>query len=458
MHFLRSLVFLSCRMSGPVQTPLLGLLLACLTLVTPSPLLAAARVVVLGLHTSGVEASRIPPVTSALEAALQQATNLSVVRDDSVRKSFSGQDQALQETLILAPVRTLIQDARAQAEEAAFDKAIATFLRAESHLSFYLQHLTDQTEMLEVQRSLVQLYEALGDRASVTLHMRRLVVLDPAYTLDGLRHSPELIERFSAVKAEMLALTGTIELVSLPGGASAWLNGRLVGTTPVTVKGLPLGSYLVRLASDTGKTFVQETQLNQTGLVHLGGALEAPSLYAEGRRAFPAEEAETQVLTLYRTFGRMLESDFVLLGRLKPDAIELQLLKVSDGARGPLYEAPLASDLSNLGGSLRNLVTQLDQLISPTGKLMRTSPFPLKVDASSNPILAEYLLGSAGFSAQGQTPVRRSPLKKGPPLVQQPWFWAVAGGLILGAAGGATGAVLSAMPDPPAATLIIQWP
>ncbi len=57
-----------------------------------------------------------------------------------------------------------------------------------------------------------------------------------------------------------------LRLQSEPGGASVFVNGRLAGPTPLTVRHLPLGDYVVRLEKDGFQPIVRTLTVKKEGL------------------------------------------------------------------------------------------------------------------------------------------------------------------------------------------------
>lgn len=156
----------------------------------------------------------------------------------------------------------------------------------------------------------------------------------------------------------------------------------------------------------------------------------------------------------YRTLGRAVGAELILLGQVKADGLEVQLLHVADGQRSGLYEVPLALDLSNLSSSMRNLVLQLKPLVGTSGGLMKTSTYPLVSDPGSNQQLSSLL-----FTSQEQLAV---PAPKTREKVSSSWKpkLGVAAGLVgAGVVAGVTAAILSSQSGTPGSgVVIIEFP
>lgn len=421
-------------------------------------LLAGPRVAVLGLHVDGAASSpaqlaRAQQVNDALQAAIRQSSGFTLLSDDAIVQNFTPRAKEIQEAVFLLPGRALLQEARVYAEQAQFDKALARLEQAEAALLFYSEHLTSNQELIDIQLSLAQLYSARGDISSMESRLRRLVMLAPERPLDPLRSTPLMQETHAQLAAELRLKTADLELVSEPAGAKVYINGAFRGTTPTEVAGLPQGRHFVRLEGDSGRTFYQEVNLTTPGVVQVGGVLGLPNLYSASRPPPAPPEAVARIYDAYRVLGRKAEADFVVLGHLKSDGLEVQLLRVADGQQSPLYEAPVAGDLSNLSSSMRNLVLQLEALVSPAGTLVRTTTYPLISDPSSNGLMGRFLFpGIATVSGPtSKTPSGNvaSPTSRAPasgavskPFYQKPLFWAIVGGVALSAAGGTAAAVM----------------
>lgn len=86
--------------------------------------------------------------------------------------------------------------------------------------------------------------------------------LRQAYVLDPERGTRKLSEKLfppsiralhAAVRKEFAGKpTGDLEVLSFPPGAVAYVDGKSVGMTPATVRGLPVGEHFIRVAPDGG--------------------------------------------------------------------------------------------------------------------------------------------------------------------------------------------------------------
>ncbi|MFM7202320.1 MAG: PEGA domain-containing protein [Myxococcota bacterium] len=417
--------------------------------------LAGPRVAVFGLHAREVAQPTVQRVQDGLQAALKQSS-FQLMPVEVLQTLLLGQQAQVREQLFLLPGRVALQEARTLAEQAQFADAVEKLLEAERSLLFYAEHLTSNQELIEIQVSLAQLYSALGDQANVEARLTRLVELAPERALDPLRASPALLETYARIREQVLRQVGSLELLSEPAGAKVYVDGVLRGATPQVVEGLPLGKHFVRLEHESGRMLYREVTLTATGRMQVGGRLGAPSFYSVSRPLPAPSEGERRLYEAYRTLGRVVGADLLLLGQVKADGLEVQLLNVVDGQRSALYEVPLALDLSNLGSSMRNLALQLEPLVGVSGSLLKTSTYPLVSDPASNQQLSGLLFESKAVEPQ-PAPVSRSETKGGrswKPLV------AVAAGVVgAGVVAGVTAAVLAGQSGTPGSgVVIIEFP
>lgn len=432
--------------SRPWTSLRLALTLSFVLTLLPSDLFAGPKLAIFGLHTSDVSPEQAQKVYEALENSMRQSSVFTLLSDEAIVQNFAPRSAEIQEALFLLPGRALLQEARVYAEQVQFDKAIERLEQAESFFIFYSEHLTSNQELIEIQLSLAQLYAGRGDQEAMEDRLRRLTLLAPDRALDPLRASPQMLEAHQRIKAEARQNTADLELVSQPAGAKVYINGVLRGTTPSQISGLPQGRYFVSMRHDNGGRFFQEVLLSRTGVTQVGGTLGPSSLYSASRPLPPPAVGEARLYQAYQILGAKAGVNFVLLGHLKRDGLEVQLLDVSDGQKGPLYQAPVSPDLSNLSSSLRNLQLQVETLVNPSGRLLRTTTYPLTTDPSNNAMLKRFIFPSEG--AAGITENSSSkPLARSTRFYEQRWFWVVAGGVVLGAAGGTTAAVMASQQE-----------
>ncbi|MBZ4417141.1 PEGA domain-containing protein [Myxococcus sp. RHSTA-1-4] len=96
------------------------------------------------------------------------------------------------------------------------------------------------------------LYSALlhlrGDVEEAKLALMDLIALNPTFELDPKRFSRDFLAlRVQVATGRTSQLRGGATVKSRPAGARVYVDGEMVGYTPVTLPALPIGKHLVRL-------------------------------------------------------------------------------------------------------------------------------------------------------------------------------------------------------------------
>lgn len=102
--------------------------------------------------------------------------------------------------------------------------------------------------LLEVLAQKALVLQSRGDLEGVDRALDQLATIRPTYTLDPVTYPPALQEAFGrAVERAKQSATALLELASVPGFATVFVDGIERGKTPLIIRGLPPGDHLVRL-------------------------------------------------------------------------------------------------------------------------------------------------------------------------------------------------------------------
>ncbi len=189
-------------------------------------------------------------------------------RDETLRFVVAAEADAPSEAVSLAQRRlgsrvVTLEGQRAVATDvrAALDEALAANARFDHAAA--LARLADAQRDLEAngtsEADFAFLHEVLvaralfesdrgGDPALVDAALRRAATLDPERALDSSRIPPDLAERYAAIVSAVREQPPTSATITTdPPGAVAYLDGREVGRTPLTLRAAA-GTHYVRLA------------------------------------------------------------------------------------------------------------------------------------------------------------------------------------------------------------------
>lgn len=126
------------------------------------------------------------------------------------------------------------------------------------------QHLVDAL------LTLAMAHHAARDEAAMRAAMDLLARAAPMFVLDAANYPPSMATAFQSAKS-VLARGGeaSLKIESAPPMAAVQLNGMSVGTTPLALSHLPIGTYRVTIAANRYRPFTQQVtlQAGQTATV-----------------------------------------------------------------------------------------------------------------------------------------------------------------------------------------------
>lgn len=182
----------------------------------------------------------------------------------------------------------------------AFQAAIRDFERAAPAID-------DITPVLEAWLGLAEISARQSDEEGATAALAQVARLSPELELDAARYPPLFIRTFDRVRAKTLKeAPGALFVDASGAGAEVRLDGRVIGTAPLRVQGVPAGQHYVRVFRDgqglMGAVVNVDSRDETTvrpGFV--GGGEESP-LDALANNRFPASMAR-QVAEVARKAG-----------------------------------------------------------------------------------------------------------------------------------------------------------
>ncbi len=410
-----------------------------LCVLRPTALHARPSIAVIGIHADqGLEAEA-GSLTPMLRDAFQRQRSLSPISEAAILELIAGKGPALRDAVFLAPAREALAKARELAGLAEFRQAIAMLQEAEAHLSYYREHLTSNEDFLEVELFLLQLLFGLGEYDQATGVLRRLATVAPERELDPLRFSSQSIALYDRIKTELRYTTG-LQISSEPESATAYLDGRPRGTTPLFLPQIPQGRHYIRLEGPAG-VFFQDVVLDSSDSRTIHGVLGPPGFHTAPDETPAARRNATSakhLTSIYHALGQALRVDYLLLAVLDEDGLEASLFHVQDEAFSPSYKVLLEPGRA-APASLDRLAAQLAGLVLPDGELSERAPLDQPPSPDSNRLLQKYFFESH-TPAVTAYPVAGTTARDGKErsLFRQPWFWGGAGGVVGLAAGTAT--------------------
>ncbi len=142
----------------------------------------------------------------------------------------------------------IFEEAKELYEYLSIEDAISKFKRA---LAIFERHLDKIPELKLISETLLYLgasYRMLDEDESAIPYFNSYININPLADLDDIVFSPEIVSFFDRIKSDHLMLpTGSIAVDSFPSGALVFINGKVVGTTPLRLDGIPAGNHYYRV-------------------------------------------------------------------------------------------------------------------------------------------------------------------------------------------------------------------
>ena len=159
--------------------------------------------------------------------------------------------------------------ARAAAEEGMqamleleFPKAVKKLTQGIELLEQVLRFIK-KNELADAMMALAVTHLASGDKKQAKQVFLRLLTWREGMSYDTEKYPPKYLEVFEEAKREVKKRPrGSIEVRSTPEGAQAYVDGKFVGTTPVSAEGLLVGTHYVTLKKEGFQKLVLRVEVN----------------------------------------------------------------------------------------------------------------------------------------------------------------------------------------------------
>ena len=230
----------------------------------------------------------------------------------------------------------------------------------------------------------------MGEAEAAHSAYRSVVVLDPSLELDPISYPPDIIESYTAVRDEVFAVgTATLRVTSKTDDVEVFVDGRGVGTVPVAVEQLPVGTHHVYASGESGLRAYVSVEVaagdNETLQVEMGDRMLVP-------QADSPTERRAQTQGLYAALGTYSQTPLVLLaGESSDEQVSLCIYSSRSGNFSQALTAPAGSDPVQ---SIVDLVPALGSYVTETGDIRpdRVAVSVPALDLADNAVLTQVLL------------------------------------------------------------------
>ncbi len=372
-------------------------LLLVIALCLASGTASAQSVAVVGVHGDGEQSAEdLELISEALVAGFKTA-GMEVVHGEDLRARLFGTREQLIDKVYLEPVRQSFDEGRILYEKAQPDVAIDALARAEAALEGVEEFVRDARLSVDVQLYLGLCHISLGDSDSARAAFAEVVRMDPDRILDTFEYPPRIVELFEEVRAEVLTRAGaTIQVDSgRTSGARVFVDGRMVGTTPVTVTGLPPGFHTLLVDGGAAGRFFKTWTLASGDSVAVEAELSRGNLGLSGDDPFQPERSPLS-RRLYRELAFSAGVDLVAVAAFDQNG-DFQLAMYS--GRSGTFSASQTASLAAAPGARSAFVRQLVERVAlyadddGTIKEERISAGAVPLRMGTNSLLNEYVFG-----------------------------------------------------------------
>ena len=434
-----------------------------------TPVLADGRpsVAVVGVHGDGSQTDEdLEAITKDIVAGFKTA-GFEVIHGPELRNRLASARESVVDKVYLEPVRSSFDEGRILYEKAQPDEAIVALSRAEAQLEGAEEFLRDPRLTVGVQLYLGLCHISLGHEDAARRAFAEVIRMDPDRVLDTLDYPPRIVDLFDEVRAGVLSRKGgalAVEVFDGTMGARVFVDGRMVGTTPAVISGLPPGFHTVLVDGGEAGRWFSELTLSEGETRPITVELQARGLAQGDQRNF--EDARSGVTRrLYRELAVATGADLVAVAAFD-QAGDFRAGLYS--GRSGTFSISATASLSAAPGARAAFVRQLVEriaLYSDSGgsiKAERVHAETIPLVAGGNPLLNYYLFGheervvADGFQDTG--PAVEPDLRRKPPKAAGVVVAIVAGVLSAGGAAAAIYAGTSANQAPTAGIIVVTVP
>lgn len=337
----------------------LALLLVGVPVATTTAAMAgdSPTVVLLGVHGDGQQSNQTLGLLADEIVAGFMTSPLEPLHGAALAGRLAQVREVLPQRVFLSPVREAIAKGKKLYQRAEPEAAVKLLLAARPRLEAHRDFLRNPQLAVDLYLHLGLAQLNLGQQAEAERSFEQVARLDPSWVLDDMNYSPKLVEAFALVRNRVTADRSASIAVALPGteeGARVYIDGRLVGTTPITAGRLIPGEHL--LVVDAGELGMSSTTVTLSSEQVLQAQITlAPRTLAITDEAFSVA-GDPLVRALYRQIVLASGADLVAVASFDT-AGDFHLALYS--ARSDSYSTDVAASLDAAPGTRSAFIRQL---------------------------------------------------------------------------------------------------
>ncbi|MEE2830656.1 MAG: PEGA domain-containing protein [Myxococcota bacterium] len=346
-------------------------------------------IAVIGVHGNGSQdAASLSRMTDDLVAGFM-LSRFSPLYGDELSGRLETIRDSLPERIFLEPIRKAVDEGRNRYQQAQPDVAVRVLQQAAEDLKGREQFLRSPSLPVELHLLLGLAQLSLGQRSDAEAAFGEVVRIDPNRVLDSLNYPPKVVEAFDQVRSRILSRPSAsvfIRVLHDDPGARAYVDGRLVGTTPITARRLPPGKHLVVIDGGVRGRYSTTVTLQAGEQLDLIEDLKPATLAIPGE-AFQDTRSQAGK-ALYREIGMATGADLVSVASFDAEGdFHLALYSVRSQNFSVQASASLAPAPGAQSAFVRQLVERVARYADERGNihsdLISVKGVPIRVGANT---------------------------------------------------------------------------
>jgi len=352
-------------------------LIAVLLLIAPSAVFAGegVRVGIIDFSSAGVSPEHLGRFQEGLERSLR-GEKADVLAGDKVIEEIKGTPISSTASKEIQEALSSLARGRDLYENLSFDEALQELGRACRTLEGHLADLESLAPLEEAHLYLGMVLQTLGEGEKAIEELKRAASLNPGITMDEALYPPSLISAFERGRKEVTSFTqATIFVETQPPLGFVYLDGKKKGTSPLTIKNIPLGAHQL-VVEKTGfrrkavRIDCSKPMTAPESIVIVLKSREGEKAYEGIRDVIPGggltKEAEGQVARHVPGLARSMRADYLLITTMKPLIDSYQASVILYGGSGDVLhreDARISPDPQGMENAIKGIMERIRPIL-----------------------------------------------------------------------------------------------
>jgi len=327
----------------------------------------------------------------------------------------------------LEKVQKHLENGKKLLDEGEAEDAVGKFMAAVDLLEKRIDVLYDYTVLAKALFYAGAAWKLLDEDTKAQDLFRKVLVIDADYRPDK-DTDEDTVDFFEKIKSRMmLQPLGDLKVSSEPSGATVYVDGRIVGMTPMTVEGLTVGKHYWRIHKSGYRDVGGVVTVRDGGVEKIMETLEP------GDGADPVAQLEKLAVTGFGS-AEMMKQAVTVGTAANVDRLLAVHSAVEQTDEGTVAKVSLRLlDIKKAGYKEENI----SFTVPSSEDLSRAEDLRHSLD---NLFADEFGFNPVSSIVSGSLSLDRT--KKEDSVITKWWFWTIIGVVVAGAAGGGTAAAL----------------